>query len=479
LKCPDAISCATKEQEKNQAKAEATERMTGSARPMVIGLMVPMGTMILNLVMFSVALPTIRDDFVIPADTAAWLVTAYILPFVTMMPLYGRLGDGLGKRRLLLIGISIFGVGTLIALLAIDLQQLLLGRVIQGLGAGAINPLSMAIISERFPAAERGQALGTWNSMGPIAGIIAPLLGGFLTDTLGWRTIFGPVALLAVAAILAVAVLVPPGQRSFIQSGFLRTFDWGGVALLGATITILLFYASSRAITGIEALRDWRLLLLTVSFLAGFLYWEKRRSNPFVPLEIFTSREFNRASLGAGIRMFVMTSISFLTPLYLADVHSLSAAAIGVVIMIHAGALFVTMRFGGQLADRWGSRRPVVAGSSVQLGGMLYFALLPGSAWLGWVVAGLIGHGLGAGLSLAALHRSAMGRIPPEQTGVAAGLYSMFRFGGTALGTALGGVILQYGLDQSLLTVQAYQLVFWFIAGVALLGVINGWGLRE
>ena len=479
MKYPDATSRAAKGRENDQATAEATETITGSARPIVFGLMVPMGTMILNLVMFSVALPTIRDDFVIPADTAAWLVTAYILPFVTMMPLYGRLGDGLGKRRLLLIGLSIFGVGTLIALFAVDLPLLLLGRIVQGLGAGAINPLSMAIISERFPAAERGQALGTWNSMGPVAGIIAPLLGGFLTDTLGWRTIFGPVALLVVAAIVTVALLVPPGRRSFLQPGFLRTLDWGGVALLGATIIMLLFYASSRPITGVEALRDWRLLLLLLVFFTGFLWWEKRHPNPFVPLEIFASREFNRASLGAGIRMFIMTSIGFLTPLYLADVHRLSAAAIGVMIMIHAGALFVTMRLGGQLADRWGSRRPVVAGTAVQMGGMIYFGLLPGSVWLGWVVAGLIGHGLGAGLSLAALHRSAMGRIPPEQTGAAAGLYSMFRFGGTALGTALGGVILQYGLDRALLTVQAYQLVFWFIAGVALLGVINGWGLRE
>jgi EmrB/QacA subfamily drug resistance transporter len=438
-----------------------------------------MGMMILNLVMFNVALPTIRDDFVIPADTAAWLVTAYLLPFVAMMPLYGRLGDGLGKRRLLLIGMSIFGVGSVIALLAIDLRLLILGRVIQGLGAGAINPLSIAIVSERFPVTERGQALGTWNSIGPIAGIVAPLLGGFLTDTLGWRTIFGPVVLLAVVAILAVAMLVPPGERSFIQPGFLRTLDWGGMALLGASITMLLFYVSSRPITGLEPLQDWRLLLLLLLFLTGFVYWEKRRPNPFISLDIFANREFNRASLGAGIRMFIMTGIGFLTPLYLADVHSLNAAAIGVMIMIHAGALFVTMRWGGQLADRWGSRRPVVVGSSIQMGAMVYFALLPVSAWLGWVVVGLIFHGLGAGLSLAALHRSAMGRIAPEQTGVAAGLYSMVRFGGTAMGTALGGVILQYGLDQSLLTVQAYQLVFWSIAGVALLGVINGWGLRE
>jgi MFS family permease len=95
------------------------------------------------------------------------------------------------------------------------------------------------------------------------------------------------------------------------------------------------------------------------------------------------------------------------------------------------------------------------------------------------VAVGLIGHGLGAGLSLAALHRAALEGVAPEQTGSAAGLYSMFRFGGSALGTALAGVILQFGLDRSALEIEAFQAVFWFMAGVALLGVVTAWGLRE
>jgi MFS family permease len=347
------------------------------------------------------------------------------------------------------------------------------------MGAAGVNPLCIAIISERFPAGERGKALGTWNSVGPIAAVIAPLLGGFLIDNLGWRMIFAPVLLAAVAALLAVKVLVPPAERSFVQPGFLRKLDWGGLLLLGAAIMMLLFYLSSRPITGVEPLQDWRLLAFTILLFTGFIYWERRRANPFVALDIFKYRGFSRASIGAGIRMFTMSSIGFLVPLYLADIYGMNAVSIGIMIMLHAGALFTTMRLGGQLADRWGSRWPVIAGSAVQTAMMIYFAVLPGSIWLGWVVTGLIAHGLGAGLSLAAMHRAAMGRISPEQTGVAAGLYSMFRFGGTALGTALGGVILQYGLDQSLLTIQAYQLVFWFIAGVAFLGMIVGWGLRE
>ena len=137
------------------------------------------------------------------------------------------------------------------------------------------------------------------------------------------------------------------------------------------------------------------------------------------------------------------------------------------------------MRMGGQLSDRWGSRWPVIIGSSLQAGAMIYFALLPGTHTLGLLIIGLISHGLGAGLSVAALHHASMSKISPDQRGMAASLYSMIRFGGTVFGAALGGVMLQYGLARSLSTIAAYQFVFRFVAGVALLGVVLGWGLRN
>jgi predicted MFS family arabinose efflux permease len=137
------------------------------------------------------------------------------------------------------------------------------------------------------------------------------------------------------------------------------------------------------------------------------------------------------------------------------------------------------MRIGGQLADQWGSRWLVVVGAVSQAVIMGYLGLLPGTAALSLIVAGLVVHGLGAGVYLAALHRSAMSRIDQDQIGVAAGLYSMIRFGGRTLGAVLGGVLLQQGLDRALPVVAVYQMLFWFIAGVSLLGAVIGWGLRE
>ncbi len=442
--------------------------------------MVPMLMVILNIMMFAVALPTIRSDFTLQADVAAWLVTAYTGPFMIFMPLYGRLGDGLGKRRLLMIGMTIFLVGTVIALFAPVLWLLIVGRVVQGIGAGGMHPLSMAIISERFSAKGRGKALGTWNSVGPLAGIIAPLLGGFIVEHLGWRTIFFPVIGSALLALLAVWRQVPGADRSFVQPGFLRSFDWVGAGLLGTATISLVFYLSSRPITGVPPLQDWRLLSGSLLLFGGFIWWDKRQASPFVDLGILSSRNFSRASLGVAMRMFIMSgTIGFLMPLYLTDVWDLNAGRVGFILMLHAAALMLTMRLGGQLADLWGSRWPVMTGAAGQVVTMAYFALLPQTAPQSWVIGGLVAHGLVAGLSLAALHRAALSTVRPDQTGAAAGLYNMMRFGGSVVGIALAGVVLQQGLDRSLLVLEAYQGVFWFIAGMALLGVVIGWGLRD
>ncbi len=444
----------------------------------LIGLMMPFLMLVLNLSMIGVALPSIRSDFRVEADLVAWVVTAYTLPYVILMPLYGRLGDALGKRRLFMAGVVAFLLGTGTNLLADRLPVLMLGRAIQGAGAAGISPLAIAMISELFPAGERGGALGAWNSIGPAGSVAGNLLAGSIIGALGWHGVFAPVFLVGLVALLAVWVLVPSTQAS-AQPRFIHTLDWGGALLLGAGITTLLFYVSSKPITGVAPLRDWRLLGITLLLFLIFVVWEKRLTNPFVSLDIFSHGSFTQASLCVAVRMFTMSGATFLMPLYLADVQGLNAVTTGLTLTAHAVGLFPTMRLSGKLADRWGSRRPVVLGMSVQMSAMTYFALLGGGAGLVLVVMGLVIHGLGAGLSLPALHRAALSGVPQRRIGVAAGLYSMIRFCGTVLGAALQGVLLQQGLDRGLLTIDAYHVCFWFIVAIALVGVVVAVKLQE
>lgn len=440
-------------------------------RAVLIGLMVPMGMTVLNLSMFGVALPFIRDSFQAEADTIAWLVTAYTLPFVMFMPLYGRLSDGLGKRRLFTIGIIIFFIGTVICLLAQTIPQLLVGRVIQGVGTAGVNPLCIAIISELFPDSQRGKALGTWSSTGPATSMVAPFVGGFLVDQWGWQTMFVPGVLAAAAAMYVVRGYVPKlAPKS--QPGFLRHFDWLGLTLLSASIMALVAYLSSRLLTGVEPLRDWRLALATVIFLAAFVWWEKRYSQPLVPLAILRSGGFVRASIAGSIRMILMSSEAFLIPLYLSDLYHLSGAQVGLMLTMHSGALLTTVRLGGRLGDHWSRRWPIALGFCTQASMMLFFGLLPGEAPLWSVAAGLVAHGAGAGMSLAVLHRVALDDVPAQYAGAAAGLYSMARFFGSIIGTTLGGVILAWSLANNADVVAGYNLVFFFVASVGALGVL-------
>lgn len=448
------------------------------AQTVLVGLMIPSAMIALNRSMINVALPAIRDNFEAGVDRVAWVITIYTLPNVILMPLYGRLGDGLGKRRLLLIGVAIFTLGTCLNLFASNLYLLMLGRAIQGAGAASIMPLAIASISQLFPVNSRGRALGVWNTVGPAIGVVGPLLAGSLIDLVGWRTIFLPILLVGIVSPFIVRRSLPPIPGN-AQVGFLHTFDWVGVTLLSATATSLLFYLSSQSITGVTALADWRLLLLTLFLLISFIIWERRSNNPFIFLGVFTQKLFTLASISGALRMFASSGISFVIPLYLADIQKLNALAIGVTLLTHSGAGAITVRLGGQLADRWGSRWLVVFGASVQMGVMAHFALLSGTAPLPLIIMGMVAHGLGVGLAVAALHRVAIGDMPLEQMGMAAGLYSMIRFSGLVFGTALDGVLFQYGLDRGLLPLQAYHFVFWFLVGVALLGIIVGLTLRE
>ena len=265
---------------------------------------------ILNGSMFGVALPTIRTDFAIPADVAAWLTIAFSLPFMMFMPLYGRLGDELGKSRLLVAGVFIFCAGSLMALLANSLFWVFLGRFIQGAGSAGVTPLSLAILTERFAPNQRGRALGTWNSIAPGTSIFAPSIGGFLVDSFGWRFIFIPAMLIGLFAIFIVRWQVPT-LRSKPNWSTVRHFDWGGVLLLGGTVVFLVLYVSSRPVTGVEPLQDWRLLLGFIVIGVLFVWWERKHDDPLVDLNILKGHSFRMASILAGFRMAMMAEWAF------------------------------------------------------------------------------------------------------------------------------------------------------------------------
>lgn len=446
------------------------DRTSGAARQQaLIALMLAQLTVVADTTIINVALPTIRSHFAVPADLMVWVITMYSLPYVALMPLYGRLGDDLGIRRMLILGTSLFFIGTAVNLLAGTLPLLLLGRFIQGLGASGVVPLAIAMICRLFPIETRGRALGQWNSIGPVSSVTSSLLGGLIVDFLGWRFTFAVPAIAAVVTLYMVRRSLPK-QAQARRTNALRDMDWVGVLLLSATLVMLLFYINSRTITRRAPLSDWRLLLSTLALMAAFVWHEHRASRPFTDLSILAQDPFRRASIASALRQVVMSGVSFLTPLFLADIKGLSATAIGMIVMVHAGALFPTMVLGGRATDRWGSRLPAALGLGVMAASILLIVFSgPG---LIWVIVGLLLNGLGAGTALPALHHAAMGSFEGGRGGSAAGLYSMVRFWGSMLGTALSGVLLQFLFDRGASTLAGYRVVFACMIAIATFGAV-------
>ncbi len=445
----------------------------GDPNQLLYSLMVTAIIMPLTGWMFSVSLPVIRDSFNIMADTAAWIATAFTLSFMILMPVYGRISDSLGKRRLLLTGILIFILGSIVAIFSTNLAMLLLGRTIQGVGVAGLLPLSLALITEVFPPHKRGTAMGLFSTMGPVTGIIGPVLAGFIVAAWGWRAAFVPPAIFAIIGLIVVYVMIPSSSHQ-ISFSFLSTFDWIGVGLFSAMLTFLLFYFSSRPITGVPPLQDWRLLALACLFLGLFVWYENIKAEPFINLQILKNRPLVVASACASLRMIGLSGgFGFLLPLYLADVMGLNPTLSGFFLMATPAAMTVVVRFGGNLSDRQGSRVIVMSGFGIVSTVMVILSQISGAAPYWLFIALFLLAGSGMGLMLAALHRAALNDIPEPDLGTSSGIYSMIRFLGSACGAVFAGILLQFYLDQpDADLLGAYQHVFLWFAGFALIGLI-------
>jgi MFS family permease len=440
--------------------------------------MVPFFSLVLNLSMFSVAVPAIRTDFGLAADTASWVVLAYTIPYVVFMPFYGRLGDLLGPRRLVFVGIFVYAAGTIVCMAAPGLRLLVAGRIVQGAGGAGVNPLSLAIISREVAVEDRGRAMGTWNAAGPFTGIVGPVIAGLLVDAYSWRAIFLPMLVAQAVAVLALLVFVPADPDLRTDRRDVRGFDWAGMALTGAALLSFVLFLSSRPVTGRAPFTDWRFGVLFAGFALGWYFWERRQEVPFVAMDLFARPQFAIASVSVSARMILLGGMSFLVPLYATDVLAIPASQTGLVITGHAAALLLTMRFGGRLADVWNRRWAVVIGLGGQTAMMATIALLPGSSIMALVIP-MVVHGAFAGLSLASLHHVALHEIPEENRGVGAGTYSMSRFVGSLLGASVMGVVLEGGLASAVSVHAAYQRSFLIAALLGIIGIIPAFAIRR
>ena len=376
-----------------------------------------------------------------------WVFSAYLLTSTASVPIWGRLSDLYGRRRMYLTGVSVFLVGSALCGAAPSMGPLIAARALQGLGAGAVIPLAMTIIGELYTLSERARAQALFSGVWGVASIAGPLVGGYITDALDWRWVFllnVPVGLLALAVIAAAY----PARAA---TSAVRV-DWFGAGLMFAGVSALLL-----ALGGDTGASGWW-LGASVLLVALFLLVERRAKDPILPLELFTRPVMARTLPVVFLIGSSMFSAIAFVPLFVQGVLGGTATQAGQVLTPLFLGWVATSILGAKFSVRVGYRRVTVAGTALIAAGFLVLASMDVNATLSTVLAASFVIGAGMGFSSLSLLLAVQHGVERSQLGLATSLNQFSRSIGAAAGTATMGAILARGLvgvDFSLGTLGA------------------------
>ena len=412
----------------------------------------------------SVALPAIRSSYGAGAQDVQWVVNAYLLPLSALLLLGGALGDHFGRRRLLVIGTSIFGVTSLVCALAPSLPILLAARAAQGVGAALLLPNSLALLNTAFSGEQRGRAVGIWAASGAAMAAVAPLLGGWLVGTVGWPAIFYINLPLALGAILLALRFVEESR----EPGEGRT-DYAGALLatagLGGLTYALTLWSATRHFTS-QALVA---LAAGVVISAAFLWIEHRRGNKaMMPLALFKGRCFSGLNLLTFLLYGAFAAAMLLIPYVLITSGGYSPVQAGLAMLplpVLMTAVSPTM---GGLAAKLGPRIPLTIGPLIVSGGMLLANIVrqDSSYWTGAFPTILV-MAAGMTIAVAPLTSSVLGSVEEQHVAMASGFNSAVARTGGLIATALLGSVLASRGEQLFAGFHAAMTVSALVAALA------------
>ena len=388
----------------------------------------------------NVGLPSIGSSLHAGAEQMQWVINAYLLPLSALLLLGGAAGDRFGRVRLLVLGTLLFGAASILCALAPTLGVLLFARGIQGLGAAALMPNSLAILGNAFSGEARGRAIGIWAAMGAVMGAAAPVLGGWLIDTAGWRWIFGiniPFALGAIGLALAFvreAAVDTRHQPLDLIGGALATIALGSFTW-GLTV------GSGRGGWAISAIVS---MIIGAALSAIFLWAEKKRGeNAMMPLALFASKSFVGLTLLTLLLYGALGSLLVLMPYVLIRAAGYSSASAGAALLPLAIVLALLSPTIGRLAGRIGSRAPLIVGPLVVAAGFLLILRVDrqGAYWT-TILPALLVIAVGMAGAVAPLTTAVLTAVDARHVGSASGFNSaVARTGGLVATALLGGVL--------------------------------------
>jgi EmrB/QacA subfamily drug resistance transporter len=385
----------------------------------------------------NVALPTLVRELHVSSSQLQWIVDAYTIVFASLLLIGGNTGDRLGRKPCFVVGLVIFGAGSLGCSMAGSAGVLIALRGVQGLGAALIMPATLSILTNVFTdPAERGRAIGLWAGVSGLGVAIGPLVGGFLLEHYWWGSVFLVNVPIIVFAVIAVLLVVPNSRDEDAPR-----LDFVGTLLVTPGLMALLY----GIIEGPG--RGWTDPLVLASFIAAvvllvsFVLWEQRIDYPLLDVSFFKNPRFTAASVAITLVFFAMFGTMFFVSQYLQFVLGYSALKSGAALIPIAGALMIAAPSSAGLVRVFGTKRVVAAGLLLVAVALLLFSRVTTTSGYGLVGAVLVIVGLGMGLAMAPATDSIMGSVPPAKAGVGSAMNDTTREIGGALGVAILGSI--------------------------------------
>jgi EmrB/QacA subfamily drug resistance transporter len=392
-----------------------------------------LGIILLDETVVGVALPTVQTDLGLDEVDSHWVVNVYMLVLAGFAAAAGRIGDMIGHRGLMVAGLSIFCVASLACGFASSGTWLIAARSIQGLGAAIIFPVSMSMVTTAFPEHERGFALGVYGAIGTTFLALGPMVGGLLTDIASWRWIFWlnpPITVLVAAIVLAA-------WREAPQAGEAERLDKTGFVLLVAGLSMVIF----AVMEGPE--RGWTGPSILIPLLAGsasllaFAFVERRVAFPLTDVRLFADGTFTASNLVIFTAQYNKMAIFVFGAFYLQDVLKLTPLMAGIALLPTVVVQVFLAPVAGHVADRFGTRQPVLWGLATMIGGLIVIAISITYESYPLMFPGLLAWGLSQAFLFVPPQRAVMSAVPRGKQGQAGGIAMSSQLVGAAVGMAV------------------------------------------
>ncbi|MDP2288573.1 MAG: MFS transporter [Actinomycetota bacterium] len=391
----------------------------------------------------NVALPRLQQDLDATTAQLQWVVDAYSVMFAGSLLIAGSLGDRFGRRRMLVIGLAIFTVGSLAAALSVNASQLTVCRGLMGIGGACIMPSTLSVLVQVFPdRTERARAIGIWAAVAGLGVAIGPIIGGVLLEYFDWQAIFLVNPPIALALLAAVLILVPEScdpQRPRLD---LIGAALSAVGLIALVVTIIEIPDAGLGTFTLTSAG------VAIASLVGFVWWEHHSPRPMLPMQFFANRLFSTAIVLVGVVYFALMGAMFFLPQFLQLVQGMSPLESGFAMLPGALGLLLASVVSPRLAEHFGARRLVMSGMAIVTIGLLGFSSLSPTTAYAFIacVFGLMGIGLG--LTLPQATNAVLASVPTERSGMGSAVNDAVAELGGAFGVAILGATMSITYRQ-------------------------------